>query len=210
LKPARTALAKTVANKLASFVSRKLTQEQQCACLAASVKTVPNVVYRRQLLVTALFVILLDLATKAWAVARLENQSEIKVIGEFLKFSFVRNPGAAFSFGTSVTWVFTLIAIAVSITILLISKSVTNKQWAIALGALLGGAVGNLIDRVFRSPEIFHGHVVDFILVPNFPMFNVSDSAVVLSAIAMVILSFRGVEYQTPNALPENSESDQK
>jgi signal peptidase II len=174
------------------------------------VKTVPNVVYRRQLLVTALFVILLDLATKAWAVARLENQSEIKVIGEFLKFSFVRNPGAAFSFGTSVTWVFTLIAIAVSITILLISKSVTNKQWAIALGALLGGAVGNLIDRVFRSPEIFHGHVVDFILVPNFPMFNVSDSAVVLSAIAMVILSFRGVEYQTPNALPENSESDQK
>lgn len=165
-------------------------------------KTVPNVVYRRQLLVTALIVVLLDLVTKVWAVARLENQSDIKVLGEFLKFSFIRNPGAAFSFGTSVTWVFTLIAIAVSVAILLISRNVTNKPWAIALGGLLGGAVGNLIDRIFRSPEVFQGHVVDFISIPNYPMFNISDSAVVLSAIAMVILSFRGVEYQTPNALP--------
>jgi len=166
------------------------------------VKTVPNVVYRRQLLVTALIVVLLDLVTKVWAVARLENQSDIKVLGEFLKFSFIRNPGAAFSFGTSVTWVFTLIAIAVSVAILLISRNVTNKPWAIALGGLLGGAVGNLIDRIFRSPEVFQGHVVDFISIPNYPMFNISDSAVVLSAIAMVILSLRGVEYQTPNALP--------
>ena len=131
-------------------------------------------------------------------------------MGEFLKFSFVRNPGAAFSFGTSVTWVFTLIAIVVSITILLVSKSVRNKQWAIALGALLGGALGNLIDRIFRSPEIFHGHVVDFILVPNYPMFNIADSAVVISAIAMVVLSFRGVDYQAPDAMPENLDSDQK
>jgi signal peptidase II len=167
-------------------------------------------VYRRQLLTTALIVILFDLATKIWAVARLENQPEIKVIGEFLKFSFVRNPGAAFSFGTSVTWVFTLIAIAVSITILIVSKSVTNRPWAIALGGLLGGAVGNLIDRIFRSPEVFQGHVVDFISVPNYPMFNISDSAVVISAIAMMVLSFRGVDYQTPDAIPGNSDSDQK
>jgi signal peptidase II len=167
-------------------------------------------VYRRQLLTTALIVILFDLATKIWAVARLENQPEIKVIGEFLKFSFVRNPGAAFSFGTSITWVFTLIAIAVSITILIVSKSVTNRPWAIALGGLLGGAAGNLIDRIFRSPEVFQGHVVDFISVPNYPMFNISDSAVVISAIAMMVLSFRGVDYQTPDAIPGNSDSDQK
>jgi signal peptidase II len=167
-------------------------------------------VYRRQLLVTAFIIIFLDLATKIWAVARLENQPEIKVIGEFLKFSFVRNPGAAFSFGTSVTWVFTLIAISVSITILFVSKSVTNRPWAIALGGLLGGAVGNLIDRIFRSPEVFQGHVVDFISVPNYPMFNISDSAVVISAIAMVVLSFRGVDYKTPDAIPGNSDSDQK
>ena len=172
-------------------------------------KTVPKVVYRRQLLVTAFIVILLDLVTKIWAVARLENQPEIKIIGEFLKFSFVRNPGAAFSFGTSVTWVFTLIAIAVSIAILIVSKSVTNRLWAIALGGLLGGAAGNLIDRIFRSPEVFQGHVVDFISVPNYPMFNIADSAVVLSAIAMVVLSFRGVDYKTPDAIPGNSDSDQ-
>lgn len=169
-------------------------------------KTVPNVVYRRHLLVTALFVTFIDLATKAWAVAALENQADIRLIGDFLKLSFVRNPGAAFSFGTSVTWVFTLIAIAVSLAILWISKTVTNKPWASALGGLLGGAVGNLIDRIFRSPEIFHGHVVDFISLPNYPMFNVSDSAVVLSAIAMVVLSFRGVEYQSPKALPTQSD----
>ena len=173
-------------------------------------KTVPNVVYRRHLLVTALIVTCIDLATKAWAVATLENQPEIRIIGDFLKFSFVRNPGAAFSFGTSVTWVFTLIAIAVSIGILWISRTVTNKPWAIALGGLLGGAVGNLIDRIFRSPEVFHGHVVDFVSLPNYPMFNISDSAVVLSAIAMVILSFRGVEYQAPNALPANDDAEQR
>ena len=173
-------------------------------------KIVPNVVYRRQLLITALIVVLLDLATKIWAVARLENQPEIKVIGEFLKFSFVRNPGAAFSFGTGITWAFTLVAIAVSIAILMVSKSVTNRLWAIALGGLLGGAVGNLIDRVFRSPEVFQGHVVDFISLPNYPMFNISDSAVVLSALTMVVLSFRGVDYQTPQVKSENPDSDQK
>jgi signal peptidase II len=167
-------------------------------------------VYRRQLLITALIVVLLDLATKIWAVARLENQPEIKVIGEFLKFSFVRNPGAAFSFGTGITWAFTLVAIAVSIAILMVSKSVTNRLWAIALGGLLGGAVGNLIDRVFRSPEVFQGHVVDFISLPNYPMFNISDSAVVLSALTMVVLSFRGVDYQTPQVKSENPDSDQK
>ena len=204
------ALVRTVASKLESYDCKKRTHEQQCACLVASVKTVPNVVYRRQLLITALIVVLLDLATKIWAVARLENQPEIKVIGEFLKFSFVRNPGAAFSFGTSITWVFTLIAIAVSITILVASKSVTNRPWAIALGGLLGGAVGNLIDRIFRSPEVFQGHVVDFISLPNYPMFNIADSAVVLSAITMAVLSFRGVDYQTPDAIPENLDSDPK
>ena len=173
-------------------------------------KIVLNVVYRRQLLVTALVVTLLDLATKAWAVSRLENQSDIKVIGEFLKFSFVRNPGAAFSFGTSVTWIFTLIAIGVSIAILVISRKVTNLVWAVALGGLLGGAIGNLIDRIFRSPGIFHGHVVDFISLPNYPTFNVSDSAVVLSAIAMVIFSLRGIEYQTPSVLPAQQDAEQK
>ena len=174
-----------------------------------SVKTVPKAVYRRQLFQTAILVAALDLITKAWAVAALENQADIKVLGEFLKFSFVRNPGAAFSFGTNITWVFSVISTVATVAVLLISRTVTNRPWAIALGGLLGGAVGNLIDRIFRSPGLFQGHVVDFISLPNYPMFNVSDSAVVLSAIAMVILSLRGVEYQTPNALPTQADGEQ-
>ncbi len=151
--------------------------------------------HRRSLLVTALVVVVIDLATKVWAVSKLENQPDIQVVGNLLQFSFLRNPGAAFSIGTNVTWVFTLISIALSIAVLVISKNVANRTWAIALGGLLGGALGNLVDRIFRSPEPFQGHVVDFILLPNYPMFNISDSAVVVSAIAMVIMSIQGIEY---------------
>lgn len=150
---------------------------------------------RRTLFITAIVVVAIDLVTKVWAVANLENQGDIEVFGSFLKFSFLRNPGAAFSIGTNVTWVFTIISIAVSIAILVLAKKVDNRVWAIALGGMLGGALGNLGDRIFRSPELFQGHVVDFILLPNYPMFNISDSAVVISAITMAILSIRGVEY---------------
>jgi signal peptidase II len=165
-----------------------------------------TVVYRRPLVVTALVVFVFDLTTKVWAVSRLENQADIQVIGDFLKFSFLRNPGAAFSIGTNITWVFTLISIAVSIAVLVISKNVVNRAWAIALGGLLGGALGNLVDRIFRSPEPFQGHVVDFILLPNYPMFNISDSAVVIGAIAMVILSIRGIEYRDEPAAAKSTE----
>ena len=165
--------------------------------------------YRRPLIVTALVVVAFDLATKVWAVSRLENQADINVIGDFLKFSFLRNPGAAFSIGTNVTWVFTIISIAVSIAVLVISKNVANRAWAIALGGLLGGALGNLGDRIFRSPEPFQGHVVDFILLPNYPMFNISDSAVVIGAIAMVILSIRGIEYRGVTASAQSTKSDE-
>ena len=171
---------------------------QPFACLVANVRTVPNSVFLRPLLVTAISVFVIDQATKFWAVTYLENGSDIQVIGDFLQFSFLRNPGAAFSIGTNVTWVFTLISIAVVIAILVLAKSATNRFWALGLGGMLGGALGNLGDRIFRSPEPFQGHVVDFILLPNYPMFNIADSAVVVSAIAMVILSFRGVDFSAP------------
>ena len=161
-----------------------------------SVKTVPNIVFRRQLLLTALVILIADQAAKIWAVERLQGRAAIHVIGDFLKFSFVRNPGAAFSFGTGSTWVFTIIATVVCIVIVRISGSVTNKAWAYSLGALLGGAMGNLMDRLFRSPGFLHGHVVDFIKFPNYPMFNIGDMAVVCSAIFMIYLSLRGIEYK--------------
>ncbi len=159
-------------------------------------KTVPNPVYRRQLFLTALLVLIADQATKIWAVERLQGKAAIKVVGEFLKFSFVRNPGAAFSVGTGATWVFAIFATLVCVVIIRISGNVNNKPWAFALGALLGGALGNLADRIFRSPGFMQGHVVDFIQFPHYPTFNVSDSAVVCAAIFMIYLSFRGLEYR--------------
>ncbi len=164
--------------------------------------------FRRQLLITAFVVIVADQAAKIWAVERLQGKAAIHVIGDFLKLSFVRNPGAAFSLGTGSTWVFTIIATIVCIVIIRISGSVTNKAWAFSLGALLGGAMGNLVDRIFRSPGFLQGHVVDFIKFPNYPMFNIGDMAVVCSAIFMIYLSFRGIEYnQVEESQPEVSEA---
>lgn len=181
---------------------------QLCVCLVASVKTVPNIVYRRQLITTAIIVLIADQAAKIWAVERLQGRAAIHVVGDFLKFSFVRNPGAAFSLGTGSTWVFTVIATVVCVAIIRISGTVTNKVWAYSLGALLGGALGNLTDRIFRSPGFMHGHVVDFIKFPHYPMFNVGDMAVVCSAIVMIYLSFRGIEYKvSQNEDSELSES---
>ncbi len=144
--------------------------------------------------VIASIVLCLDQLTKFFAVKFLEFKGEKQIIGKFVQLGFARNPGAAFSFATGSTVIFTVLAVAVCIVIVRSSRSLTHSGWAIALGALLGGALGNLSDRIFRSPGIFRGHVVDFIVFPHYPLFNVADSAIVLSAIAMVIFSFRGIE----------------
>jgi len=151
-------------------------------------------VYRLLIFSIAIVVVALDQITKFIAVSQLENQPPISVIGDFLQFSFVRNPGAAFSIGTNITIVYSIFAIAVSAFIVLKSKLVVHRVWAVAAGGFLGGALGNLMDRIFRSPGYLSGHVVDFIELPNYPLFNIADSAIVLSAIAAVVLSLRGIE----------------
>jgi signal peptidase II len=152
-------------------------------------------VYRSLIYKVALSVVAFDQITKWIAVRQLEGEPSVQVLGNFLKFGLVRNPGASFSMGTNMTIVFTIFAICVSAFIVYQSSTVTHRVWAIAAGGFLGGAVGNLVDRIFRSPGVFRGHVVDFITLPNYPLFNVADSAVVLSAIAIVILSIRGIEF---------------
>lgn len=164
--------------------------------------------YRRIVFLTACAILLADQLTKFLAVTRLEFKPAIHVIGSFLQFTVVRNPGAAFSFGTGQTWIFSLFAISVSMWIVAISGRLVNKWWAIAAGAVLGGALGNLIDRVFRAPSFLHGHVVDFIRLPNYPVFNLADCAVVIAAIGMTILSLRGVEYFAQTSAP-NTEGDE-
>jgi signal peptidase II len=138
-------------------------------------------------------VLILDQLTKWLAVAYLEGKPPVEVIGSVLKFTFVRNPGAAFSLGGGYTIIFSLLAAAVAIVIVRTARSLGSKAWAIALGGLLGGALGNLLDRIFRDPGFLRGHVVDFIQLPYWAIFNVADMAVVCSAILIVILTLRGI-----------------
>jgi signal peptidase II len=150
--------------------------------------------YRVRVFAIAATVIALDQITKVWAVSRLEVGSDIRVIGDFFRFSFTRNPGASFSFATGATWLFTFIALVVAVAIVKSSRTLTHPIWAASFGGLLGGAVGNLLDRIFRSPGHFQGHVVDFIRFPHFPLFNVADCAIVTSAALMILMSLRGIE----------------
>lgn len=150
----------------------------------------------------ALTVIAIDHITKAMAIAwllpRIESgEGPVPVIGTFLQFTYVENTGAAFGIGTGYTWVFTIIAVIVVIFILRTANRIGSVWWAVALGALLGGAAGNLIDRLTREPGIGRGYVVDFIALPNFPVFNCADMAVTGAAALMVVLSLLGVEYST-------------
>lgn len=151
--------------------------------------------YRSLIFKIAAAVVVIDQVTKTIAVAALENKPAVEVFGKWFGFSFGRNPGAAFSIGTGSTIVFTIFAITVSALIIWKAREVANSPWAIVAGGFLGGALGNLIDRIFRAPKMFHGHVVDFIAFPNFPIFNIADSAVTLSAVVAVLLSIRGIDY---------------
>ena len=120
-------------------------------------------------------VVIVDQATKWWAEQSLAGRPPVQVVGELLQFTFVRNPGGAFSIGTDRTWLFSIIAIAVAVAIVWYAGRVTSGWWRTALGVLLGGAVGNLIDRFIQPPGPGMGHVVDFLQLPNWPVFNVAD-----------------------------------
>ncbi|MGV1035720.1 MAG: signal peptidase II [Candidatus Nanopelagicales bacterium] len=144
-------------------------------------------------LTIALAVLATDQLTKLWAVAALEGRPPVPIIGSILKFNFVRNPGAAFSLGGGFTIIFSLIAIGVAVVIVRTARTLGSAAWAVALGGLLGGALGNVIDRVLREPSILRGHVVDFIEITHWPVFNVADMAITCSAILMVILTIKGI-----------------
>jgi signal peptidase II len=155
---------------------------------------------RRRLAVlvgVALFVLALDIVTKVIVVATLSDRVPIRLLGGFLKLTMTRNPGAAFSLGASFGWAATVlysaIAIGVIVIILRISQRIRSVAWAVTLGLLLGGATGNLTDRIFRGPGPFRGWVVDWIQLPHWPVFNLADSAIVCGAILAVLLSTMGI-----------------
>ena len=135
----------------------------------------------------------LDLATKIWAVNSLSAQNPVKILGNFFQLTLVRNPGAAFSFATGATIVFTIISISAVITIVYFSTKITSLGWATALGLVLGGVLGNLTDRLFRSPGFFKGEVIDWLELTHWPVFNLADSAIVVAAFLAIVLSIRNV-----------------
>lgn len=146
------------------------------------------------LVCVAVFALALDLTSKIIVVAQLENRSQIELLGGLLTLHVTRNSGAAFSIGTGMTIVFTVIAAGVVIAILRTARNLRSLPWAISLGLLLGGAMGNLADRLVRSPAPLEGHVVDWIELPYWPVFNLADSAIVCGGILAVLLAARGLQ----------------
>jgi signal peptidase II len=136
---------------------------------------------------------LLDFATKSWALNSLDSRNPVKLLGEFLQLTLLKNSGAAFSLAQGATIIFTIFAILVVAAIAYYSIKITSFGWSIVLGLALGGILGNLTDRIFRSPGFFTGHVIDWIEVPNWPVFNLADSAIVVAASIAVILSIRNI-----------------
>jgi signal peptidase II len=147
------------------------------------------------LLGVAVFVLAADIISKAIVVAHIREGTYIHLIGTVLMLTQVRNGGAAFNIGgTSITVVFTAIAAGVIIYILRAARNLRSIGWAISLGLLLGGATGNLVDRIFRTPGLFRGDVVDWIeLTRYWPVFNLADSAITCGGVLFVLLALRGI-----------------
>jgi signal peptidase II len=159
----------------------------------------------RLLLGLAAGVLLADLVTKLVVVATIEPGEDIRVLGGALYLTQLRNTGAAFSFAEGFTVLFTLVAVAVAVVIVRTARRLFSTAWAVTLGLVLGGALGNLIDRVFRDPGFLRGGVVDFLSVfgPDgrvWPVFNIADSAIVCGGILGALLALRGIEFDGSRA----------
>lgn len=147
------------------------------------------------LLAVAGAVLAVDVSSKILAVDRLAGRAPIEVIDGVLSLRLVRNPGAAFGLAEGMTVILTCIAVVVVGVILRMARRMRSTGWAVALGLVLGGALGNLGDRLFRSPGPLRGHVIDFLELPHWPVFNVADSSIIAGASLLVLLNLRGVHH---------------
>lgn len=138
-------------------------------------------------------VLLLDQVVKALMIMWLTDRPPVQIIGDLLQFRLIRNSGAAFSMATGATWLLTLVATVVVVVIVRLARKITSLWWTIGLGLLLGGALGNLFDRYFREPGFAQGHVIDFIQVKYFAIFNLADVAITCAAIIIVALGLFGI-----------------
>ncbi|NYD41488.1 signal peptidase II [Nocardioides panaciterrulae] len=134
-----------------------------------------------------------DLLSKLWAVSHLSDGHDVRVVGDLLVLHLTRNPGAAFSTGTEYTVLLSCLAVAAALVVVYLSRRVGSLLWALALGLLLAGICGNLTDRLFREPGPLHGHVIDFLMLPHWPVFNVADMCINVAAALILVQAFRGV-----------------
>jgi signal peptidase II len=157
----------------------------------AGSKSTPRRIY--VFVAVAAVVYVIDVVSKIVVVEDLTDHQPISMLGGLVTLRLTRNPGAAFSTATGYTVLLTLVAIGVVICVTRLAARLGSTVWAVALGLLLGGALGNLTDRIFRSPGPLRGHVVDFLELPHWPIFNLADSAIVLGALLITLQSLRGV-----------------
>ena len=135
----------------------------------------------------------LDQVTKVLAVRELTDRAPVEVIGSLLQLRLLRNPGAAFSAGTSLTPLISVVAVIAVVVVVYFASRVGHRGWAVGLGLLLAGVTGNLVDRMLRAPGPFRGHVVDFFELPHWPVFNVADMCIDAAGVIFVILLIRGI-----------------
>ena len=136
---------------------------------------------------------LADLLTKMWAVSHLTGDTPRPLVGQILTLYLARNPGAAFSTGTSYTLALSVLAIVAACVVLWTARRLGSTGWAIGLGFLLAGVLGNLTDRIFRSPGVLRGHVVDFLRLPHWPIFNLADVCINIAAAVIILQALRGM-----------------
>jgi signal peptidase II len=157
----------------------------------------------------ALVALTLDVISKVLVVAQLSDRAPVRLLGGAIYLVKTTNPGAAFSLGTGATVVLTVVAVAVVAFILRTASRMRSRGWAVALGLVLGGAVGNLVDRLFRAPGVGRGRVVDWISLFSsdghvWPIFNLADSAIVCGAVLAALLALRGIDIDGRSARGEH------
>lgn len=157
-------------------------------------------------LAVAAAVVVADQLSKAWAIANLSDGQTIPVIGDFIRFWLVYNPGAAFGLGTGYTWILAIIAAVVAVGIGWYAWSVRSIPWTIVFGLVLGGAITHLGDRLFRDPGFARGYVVDFIAYGNWFVGNVADIAIVGGVAFAVVLVLLRVDMRRPGSATPASE----
>lgn len=173
-----------------------------------SPSTVSRARLRGLFVLVALVLYAVDATTKILAVDRLTDRPDVPIVGDFLVLRLTRNPGAAFSAGAEYTVVLSCIAIGAVLVVLWLSRRIGSVAWAVALGALLAGVAGNLTDRLLREPGPLRGEVIDFLRLPNWPIFNIADICINVAAGLILIQAFRGIRIDGLRDEPKSTSED--